>query len=474
MRKEDSLTSNLDWPLLLTYLLIMAFGLMTVYSTAYDIDHPSIFDFSMVYGRQVMWIGVSLFLGLLVFLIDSEIYRKFAIPIYGFTMFLLVVVLFMPAKNGAHAWLGIGSFGIQPAEFAKIGTAILLASFVNRVNIKQQNIQTVLISLGIIFLPMSLILLQPDAGSFLVFTAFLFVMYREGITFDPLLLGVINLIPGVRFKQTWVGTHFIPILFVVVFVSVITLLLSKTTFDIGLLNLYEIPGFVAVIIGLFIICLFFYLIGIYVLGKRNRRRIISIVIIAFLLLSSISSAVKIGFSLAASHQRERVELLLGIYEGTEGNEQQRIEDGADYNRHRAMTAVGSGGLTGKGYKEATLSSVEANHVPESETDFIFCPFAEEWGFMGSIILVGLYMFLLLRIVSIAERQRSAYNRVYAYTVATVLFYHFAINIGMNIGFVPVIGIPLPFFSYGGSSMMSFSVLFFILLKLDSQRRDTLF
>lgn len=467
MRKENSLTGHLDWPLLLVYFILVTFGVMTVYSAAYDPDHPSVFDFSMVYGRQVMWVGVSLFLGLLVFLIDSEIYRKFALPIYLFTLLLLVVVLFMPAKNGAHAWLGFGSFGIQPAEFAKIGTAILLASFMNRVNIKQQNVQTVLVSLGIILGPMALILLQPDAGTFVVFTAFLFVMYREGITFDPLVLSVVNLIPGVRFKQTWLGTHFIPILFVIVFLSIITLLLSKTNFNITFLSLYDIPGVVAVILSMLVICILFYFIGLTFLGRRNRRRILLIVIIGFITMSSLVFGVSKGFSSLAPHQKTRIELLLGLNEVDQSDDE-------DYNRNRAMAAVGSGGMFGKGYKGATLSSVESNHVPESETDFIFCPFAEEWGFAGAFVLVMLYMFMLLRIVTIAERQRSAYNRVYAYTVAMILFYHFAINIGMNIGFVPVIGIPLPFFSYGGSSMMSFSVLFFILLKLDSQRRDTLF
>jgi rod shape determining protein RodA len=166
----------------------------------------------------------------------------------------------------------------------------------------------------------------------------------------------------------------------------------------------------------------------------------------------------------APHQKDRIELFLGLKEDPNGK---------DYNRNRAMSAVGSGGLSGKGYKNASVSSVESNHVPESETDFIFCPFAEEWGFFGVIVLIGLYMFMLIRIVFIAERQRSAFNRIYAYCVAMILFYHFAINIGMNIGFAPVIGIPLPFFSYGGSSMMSFSMMMFILLKLDSQRKDVL-
>lgn len=467
MRKDDKLTSNVDWPILLVYLLILAMGLMTVYSTAYDKDHPNILDFSMLYGRQVMWIGIGLFLGLVVFLIDSEIYRKFAIPIYLGTLLLLVLVLFTPPINGARAWLGVGSFGIQPAEFAKIGTAILLASYINQINIKHQSITNVLVCLAIIAIPMVLIIIQPDAGTFVVYTAFFFVLYREGITFDPLVLSLVNMIPGVKFKQTWIGTHFIPLLFVLVIVSVFTLLLSKTTFDIAFLGFYEIPAIVGIIAFYFVLATLFYLVGRRLVGNRNRRRLLWIVILSFSILSVLSTSISTVFNSLKKHQKSRIELLLGLNE-----EDQR--DGEDYNRNRAMTAVGSGGLTGKGYKKATLASVESNHVPESETDFIFCPFAEEWGFMGTAVLMGLYLFLLLRIIHIAERQRSVYNRVYAYSVGMILFYHFAINIGMNIGVVPVIGIPLPFFSYGGSSMMSFSVMFFILLKLDSQRRDTLF
>lgn len=467
MRKDDKLTSNVDWPILLVYLLILVMGLMTVYSTAYDKDHPNILDFSMLYGRQVMWIGIGLFLGLVVFLIDSEIYRKFAIPIYLGTLLLLVLVLFTPPINGARAWLGVGSFGIQPAEFAKIGTAILLASYINQINIKHQSITNVLVCLAIIAIPMVLIIIQPDAGTFVVYTAFFFVLYREGITFDPLVLSLVNMIPGVKFKQTWIGTHFIPLLFVLVIVSVFTLLLSKTTFDIAFLGFYEIPAIVGIIAFYFVLATLFYLVGRRLVGNRNRRRLLWIVILSFSILSILSTSISTVFNSLKKHQKSRIELLLGLNE-----EDQR--DGEDYNRNRAMTAVGSGGLTGKGYKKATLASVESNHVPESETDFIFCPFAEEWGFMGTAVLMGLYLFLLLRIIHIAERQRSVYNRVYSYSVGMILFYHFAINIGMNIGVVPVIGIPLPFFSYGGSSMMSFSVMFFILLKLDSQRRDTLF
>lgn len=457
----------MDWPILLVYFMILIMGLMTVYSTAYDKEHSSIFDFSMLYGRQLMWIGISLFLGLVVFLIDSEIYRKFAIPIYLGTLLLLVLVLFTPPINGARAWLGVGSFGIQPAEFAKIGTAILLSSYINQINIKHQSATNVLVCLAIIAIPMVLIMLQPDAGTFVVYTAFFFVLYREGVTFDPLVLSVVNRIPGVKFKQTWIGTHFIPLLFVLVIISVFTLLLSKTTFDIVFMGFYEIPAIVGIILLYFVLAVLFYLVGRSLIGNRNRKKLLLIVILSFGIASLLSTSISTVFNSLKKHQKSRIELLLGLNE-----EDQR--DGEDYNRNRAMTAVGSGGLTGKGYKKATLASVESNHVPESETDFIFCPFAEEWGFMGTSVLMGLYLFMLLRIVYIAERQRSVYNRVYAYSVGMILFYHFAINIGMNIGVAPVIGIPLPFFSYGGSSMMSFSVMFFILLKLDSQRRDTLF
>lgn len=464
MSRNQSLTSNVDWGLLVVFFLMLIMGVANVYSVAYNEEAPNIFDFSQKYGKQILWVGFSLFLGLLVFLIDSDIYRKFAIPIYLFCIVLLIVVLGMPAKNGAHAWLGIGSLGIQPAEFAKIGTAIALGSYINSVNVKQQNVTTVLLANAIMLIPMVLILLQPDAGSFLVFTSFLFVMYREGLTYDPIILKLVNQIPGIKFKSTWLGSHFIPILFVVVFLSVITLLMSNNVLTFEFWPGLEIPGFIGVILTLIIISLVSYVILRWISARRDKRRVTFIVLIGFLMASLISTSVNFGFQGLASHQKERIELFLGLREDP---------DVDDYNRNRAMAAVGSGGLSGKGYRNASLSSVESNHVPESETDFIFCPLAEEWGFFGSIVVVVLFLFMLLRIVAIAERQKSRFTRVYAYSVAMIIFIHFAVNIGMNIGFAPVIGIPLPFFSYGGSSMMSFSMMMFILLKLDSQRNTVL-
>ena len=465
MRKEESLTEHLDWPLFGALIPMLILGLATVYSVAYNEDAPSLFNFSEKYGRQLFWILFSLFLGLLVFLIDSDIYRKFAIPIYLSTLVLLVIVLFMPAVHGAHAWLGVGSFGVQPAEFAKISTSLLLAKYISGLTVKQQTTGTVLTASSILLIPMVLILLQPDAGTFVVFTSFLFVMYREGLTFDPILLKFVNAIPGVRYKETWVGSHFIPILFALVFLSIITLLLDSVIFHVNLLGWdLELSGSSGVISGLVLIYTLSWLLMQRFSTRRERSRMMIVLTLGLLIASTLSFTVDKGFDMLRPHQKDRIELFLGLREDPNGD---------DYNRNRAMAAVGSGGFLGKGYREASVSSVRSNHVPESETDFIFCPFAEEWGFVGVVILFGLYFFVLFRIIIIAERQRAAFNRIYAYCVAMILFYHFAINIGMNIGFAPVIGIPLPFFSYGGSSMMSFSVMLFILLKLDAQRKDVL-
>ena len=463
MRKGENLISYLDWPLFFAFIMMLIMGLATVYSVAYTPGDPSLFDLDKQYGKQSMWIGISLFLGLLVFLIDSDIYRKFAFPIYLFTLLLLVIVLFMPAINGARAWIGIGSMGIQPAEFSKIASSLLIAKYISELSLKQQTISSVFRAIAIILVPMILILLQPDAGTFVVFTSFLFVMYREGLTFDPLILSIINKVPGFRFKYTWVGSHFIPILFVVLFLSIITLLLTQEATDFFFLP-FKVSGSMYVISFLIILSIcgigFIRQFG----SKRDRSKVTVVILLGLVLCSGLSYTVDAGFGSLASHQKDRIELFLGLREDPNGK---------DYNRNRAMAAVGSGGFLGKGYNKASVSSVESNHVPESETDFIFCPFAEEWGFIGTLFLIALYLFMLIRIIFIAERQRSSFNRIYAYCVVMILFYHFAINIGMSIGFAPVIGIPLPFFSYGGSSMMSFSIMMFILLKLDSQRKDVL-
>lgn len=465
MRNSDSLTRHLDWGLFSIVVIMLVMGIVNLYSAAYDPDHPNLFDFSKEYGKQIVWVAISIFLAFVVFLIDSDIYRKFAVPIYLMCLVLLIIVLFTPPINGARAWLGVGSMGVQPAEFMKIGTAIVLAKYISSYNVRNQTIQSVLIALLIVVIPMILILLQPDAGTFVVFTSFFFVLYREGITFDPIVLKIVNVIPGVKFKETWVGSHFIPILFYVIFLSIVTLLMSGNKYEFTFMRGVLIPGFYGVVTVISLIALLAYFILRWISAKRDRRKVVIIILSGWFLSVAISAAVNFSFSSLAQHQKDRIELFLGL---------RKDDDGKDYNRNRAMAAVGSGGFLGKGYKKASVASMRSNHVPESQTDFIFCPLSEEWGFVGSAVVVVLFLAMLYRIVVIAERQRSAFNRVYAYCVAMIIFYHFAINIGMNIGFAPVIGIPLPFFSYGGSSLMSFSVFMFILLKLDSQRRDVLF
>lgn len=462
MRKNDQIFFRIDWPLLIGVLLLMLFGILTVYSVAYTPKAPYIFDFSQKYGKQLFWVSVSLFFGFIIMLIDSSIYRKYAEIVFLFTLILLVLVLFMPPVNGARAWLGLGSLGIQPAEFAKVSTALLLAKRVDMTNIKLQGPRTVFEYLGVIFIPSFFIALQPDAGTLLVFTSFFFVMYREGITFDPVILLMLSLFPNLKFKSTWLGTHFIPFLFFLLIISVVSLYLSSASFDLFgiLVSGTSTLSIIITFLGLSIL-LFIFLFG----YKRQRTKHLIILIGSYLFTMLVILSVTFVFNhVAKPHQKNRIELVLGLKEDP---------NGTDYNRNRAMAAVGSGGGIGKGYKNASISSVRNNHVPESETDFIFCPFAEEWGFLGSFVLISIYLFVLFRIFIIAERQRGPFFRAYAYAVGVILFYHFAINIGMNIGLSPVIGIPLPFMSYGGSSMMAFSIMVFILLKLDSQRYDFL-
>ncbi len=462
MRQPKELFSNIDWPLLIGMFALMGVGILTVYSVAYNPEHPLLFDTSQKYGKQLLWIGVSLFLGFLILLIDADIYRKFTEYIYIATIVLLIIVLFMPPVHGARAWLGFGGLGIQPAEFAKISTALMLAKWIDDTNIKLQNTRTISETLGIVFLPCILVALQPDAGTLLVFTSFFFVLYREGISFDPLVFSVLRYFPRVKLKTTWLGTHFIPFFFFLMVLSILSLFLSTSIyypFGISLSG----PLFLILLITLLGL-LFFGFISFFGY-PRNKTKNLVVLVSSYLFSVFLISSITFFFNnLAAPHQKSRIELVLGLKEDP---------NGADYNRNRAMAAVGSGKFMGKGYRKASVSSMRTNHVPESETDFIFCPFAEEWGFVGNLMLIAIYLFVIFRVFSIAERQRSVFFRVYAYSVGMVFFYHFAINIGMNIGLAPVIGIPLPFLSYGGSSMMAFSIMLFVLLKLDSQRRDVL-
>lgn len=462
-----SLTKEIqwDWWTTLIVLLLLVMGVTNLYSAAYNPEKPFLFDFGTLYGKQLMWIGVGLFLGIIASLIDEEYIRKLTPVAFIVVLILLIAVLFTKPINGARSWLGIGPFGIQPSEFSKLTTALMMSFLIAQGRIKTVTKKTVFYVLLLVFLTMLLILAQNDTGTFLVFTAFFFVMYREGITFDPIILFVLNNLLRFKLKRTWVGVHFIPVLFVVIFFSIITLYFSESLHSFAFLPGFDVPGWALLLSILTVIFIVSFILSRQFSGQRSRRKISAILLIIYL--SSVSFVGLISYTylnVLQSHQKVRIDLWLGKIED---------KDGKDYNRNRALAAVGSGGFSGVGYREALLSSPRSQHVPESETDFIFSVYAEEWGFLGSVLLVFIFTLFLIRLVILAERQRSRFARVYAYSVLMVVFYHFAINIGMNIGVVPVIGIPLPFFSYGGSSMMAFLMMIFILLKLDSQRKEVL-
>lgn len=464
-RSLNTIRSSWDWWLIAIILSLMVLGVVNLYSAAYNPERTFLFDIKTLYGKQIMWMGIGIFLGIVISLIDSEFIRKLTPAAFIVVSILLIIVLFSRPINGARSWLGFGSYGIQPSEFAKVTTGLMLAYLIGQGRIKQIAKKTVYQVLGLVFITMLLILAQNDTGTFLIFTAFFFVMYREGITFDPIILYFLNNLLGLRYKSTWVGVHFIPVLFGIIFFSIITLYFAESKHSFSFLPAIDVPGWAVLASVVTLLGIILALVINQFASLRAKRKMLSIVLISYLGSILLIGAVSFSYlKVLQSHQKVRIDLWLGKIED---------KDGEDYNRNRALAAVGSGGFAGNGYQQAVLASPQSNHVPESETDFIFCVYAEEWGFVGSLILVALFTFLLVRLIIIAERQRSRFARVYAYSVAMIIFYHFAINIGMNVGLLPVIGIPLPFFSYGGSAMMAFSVMFFILLKLDSQRKDVL-
>ncbi len=459
MRKNETILDNIDWSLILLYFILTLLGLFNIYSASFNEDFPSLFSFSQEYGKQIIWIGISMFLGFIVLLLDSDILWKYAYWFYGFCLLLLIAVLFTKEINGAKSWLGFGSMGIQPSEFAKLGTAIAVSAYISTINIKLQSQSSAFYANLIILIPMALILLQPDAGTFVVFTSFLWVFYREGISYDFILGFILRLIPFVDHTRIKVGSNFIPLLVVSAILVVSTLLLSQTTISVfGT----QMPGFYGLIFSIGAMMLIGLILVRITVMLRERKKLYYILIVAGIAASALVFAVNGVFDYLKPHQKDRIELFLGLDEDP---------DGKDYNRNRAMAAVGSGGFFGKGYHEATLASPSQGHVPMQSTDFIFCTLAEEWGFVGGIIVLSLFVVLLFKIIQIAERQRSTFTRTFAYSIACIIFYHVAINIGMTIGLAPVIGIPLPFFSYGGSSLMSFTMMLFVLAKLDSERKN---
>lgn len=436
MRARRSIWSDIDWVATALYLVLLFIGWLNIYAASYNLDHPSIFDASQEYGKQFVWICTSLVLGMVIMLIEGSFFRRTAFLFYGLVMLLLVaVLLFGKEVNGAKAWFGFGSFGIQPSEFSKFTISLAIAAFLGRSTRKFQSIQNKVIVAAIIALPAALILLQPDTGTVLIFSAFVLVLYREGLSGNILL-----------FASIAAG------------LSILALLFKATTVEVPFTDFtvtgqYVLMGSIAVIGALSVL-----VIRNFVLPRLRKKAY------WFVVMACIGSVVLIGSldyvvdNVLEPHQSTRIRILLGLEEDPLG---------AGYNVNQSKTAIGSGGFSGKGFLNGTLTKYK--YVPMQSTDFIFCTVGEEWGFLGTSVVVILFVALILRLIFIAERQRSKFTRIYGYCVASIFFIHLMINVGMTIGLAPVIGIPLPFISYGGSSLWGFTILLFIFLKLDSER-----
>jgi len=417
MKREYGIFHRIDWVMVFLYLALILFGWLNIYAAVYDDMQPSILDISQRYGKQLVWISAALILAIITLSIDPKFFSQFAWLIYAGTIMVLVVVIFIGRDiSGARSWLHFGSIAIQPAEFAKVATALVVAKYLSKTDLGLGKIKTWIRAAGLIFFPALLILLQRDTGSALVFFAFLLVFYRFGMS-----------------RYVMLALFALPV------IGILALLVNKFLL-IGIL-------FAGIVV--------FYLRSL----KKSRHLMISLAILA----GSAGYVLSVDYAvnnILQSHQRQRINVLIGKTSDLKG---------AGYNVNQSLIAIGSGQVLGKGYLQGTQTKY--NFVPEQSTDFIFCTVGEEWGFLGSVVLIALYMALFIRIILVAERQRSRFSRVFGYSVASVLFTHFAINIGMTLGLVPVIGIPLPFLSYGGSSLWAFTILLFIFIRQDSFRHE---
>ncbi len=473
MPNRNNVWANIDWITVSIYLAMMFIGWINIYAAVYNEEHKSIFDFSQQYGKQLIWIFAAIFIAVLMINTDSKFFVTFAFPIYVIILVLLMLVPFIGTViNGAKSWIQIGNFLLQPSEFMKMATSLAIARYISSYNFKMHSYKSLLTLLAIILIPVGLIFLQNDTGSAIVFGVFLLVLYREGL--NGIVLFFAFLIALV-FILTMVVDSYITIWILSLTGFLVHFLIrrksKKTLVAMGIFgSVYLIFWLINYLLQGTIDPLYFILTaavissGIFyiyslVLRKRNLAVLIGIY------LGSVLFSVSVDYvfhNIMEQHQRDRINELLGI---------QSDLHGAGYHVNQSKIAIGSGGFIGKGFLQGTQTKFD--FVPEQSTDFIFCTVGEEWGFLGTTLVIGLFMGLLMRLIFMAERNRSKFSRVYGYCVATILFFHFAINIGMTIGLAPVIGIPLPFFSYGGSSLWSFTLLLFVFVRLDANRFEQL-
>ncbi len=473
MAKRYSLWANLDWFTVLLYIALVFMGWVNIYSAVYDAEHQSIFDVSQRYGKQLIWIGAALLIAFVILIIESDFYVFFSYYIYGTVILLLVMVLFIGTEvNASKSWFVIGGFSIQPAEFGKFATALALAKYMSSYGFKLKTVKSLSVIAGIIFLPALLILMQNDTGSALVYFVFILVLYREGLSESVLffatlggLLFVFSLVlpPLVLFS---VITGVTLLVFLIASPGMkhytkIVLFLGAAFIVLAVVNYATRSGYKIELLlaGMLVLG------GVMILIYSLRKNLKVYALTAVVLIGSVLLSLSVGYAfeqILEPYQQARINELFGI---------ESDPLGIGYNVNQSKIAIGSGGFWGKGFLNGTQTKF--NFVPEQSTDFIFCTVGEEWGFVGSSVIVVLFLILFTRLVLLAERQRSGFSRIYGYSVASILFFHFMVNIGMTIGLMPVIGIPLPFFSYGGSSLWSFTILLFIFLRLDASRFDYL-
>ncbi len=470
MQKNSNILGGLDWVTVTLWLVMMLMGWLNIYAAVYNEQHTSIFDLSQRYGKQLMFIIAAMVLAILVMVTDNKLYFFFAWLFYGFFMFLLVMVLIIGKEiNGARAWFELGPFRIQPSEFAKFATGLALASFLNTQR-QSSGFRVMAPATVIILAPVVLIILQPDMGSAITFFAFFIVLYREGMSIWIFISGILAV---TLFLLTLILGDLPVAVGLVVVAAIVLLVNSGYLLTLKAAGVMAVAGAIAFVVGHYlldldtaaIIVLAVALSGVGYVWYIYRQKLKGPAMIYTFLLGGLLylSTVDYAFdNLLKPHQQTRINITLGM---------EADPFGEGYNLNQSLISIGSGGFAGKGYLNGTQTKFK--FVPEQSTDFIFCTVGEEWGFIGSVLVTGLFVWLLLRLLVLAERQRTTFVRAYGYGVFGLFLLHFFVNIGMTIGVMPVIGIPLPFFSYGGSSLWGFTILLFVFLRLDAGRTEYL-
>lgn len=479
--RKDSIWKAVDWWTIGLYLILLVCGWFSVCGASYDYGEPNFLDFGTRAGKQLMWMGCSLCLGFVLLMLEDKFYDTYAYLIYGILLLLLFGTIFNPHEiKGSRSWIVLGPASLQPAEFAKFATALALAKFMGEYTFSMKRKKHMLAALGIILLPMVLIVLQKETGSALVYLSFFLVLYREGMTGSILFAGicaVVYFIVGVRFSADLMPDETTPwgafsvwglivLLSGLLFYSYAKLHRRFACYILGvsggvillavLFSCYVIPFNVVIVEMVLAAAIVLYLLYLY-----YRERLANYM---YVLVFTVGSAVffySIDYvfnNVLEAHQKIRIEVLLGITDDPAG---------AGYNVNQSKIAIGSGGFWGKGFLNGTQTKLK--YVPEQDTDFIFCTVGEEQGFFGSALVLLLFTAFILRLMVLSERQTSRFGRVYGYCVLSIFFFHLFINIGMVLGVTPVIGIPLPFFSYGGSSLWGFTILLFVFLRIDAGR-----